>query len=320
MIEEEFIKNYLSKLAKNNKSAKNLNDDIFYDKKNKIAVSIDTYNEGVHFLNFDNPNLVIKKIIRSSISDLICKGVKPKYYFISASLKKKTLNNKLSKLLIKSLMEEQKKFNLKISGGDTVSGKFISFTIVSIGFANKIIERNNSKLNDDIYVTGNIGDSYIGLQLLKKKIKISNKISKDYFIKKYYIPDIPFKSVNLIQKLSNSSIDVSDGLLIDLNKLINRQKLNYLIDIDKIPTSFQFKKFNKKNNYKIEKLLFHGDDYQTLFTAKPSYRRKILQKFKKMNQKISIIGKIIKSNKSNFLKIDKKIRKITNYQGYSHYL
>ena len=169
MIEEEFIKNYLSKLAKNNKSAKNLNDDIFYDKKNKIAVSIDTYNEGVHFLNFDNPSLVIKKIIRSSISDLICKGVKPKYYFISASLKKKTLNNKLSKLLIKSLMEEQKKFNLKISGGDTVSGKFISFTIVSIGFANKIIERNNSKLNDDIYVTGNIGDSYIGLQLLKKK-------------------------------------------------------------------------------------------------------------------------------------------------------
>ena len=89
MIEEEFIKNYLSKLAKNNKSAKNLNDDIFYDKKNKIAVSIDTYNEGVHFLNFDNPSLVIKKIIRSSISDLICKGVKPKYYFISASLKKK---------------------------------------------------------------------------------------------------------------------------------------------------------------------------------------------------------------------------------------
>ena len=88
MIEEEFIKNYLSKLAKNNKSAKNLNDDIFYDKKNKIAVSIDTYNEGVHFLNFDNPSLIIKKIIRSSISDLICKGVKPKYYFISASLKK----------------------------------------------------------------------------------------------------------------------------------------------------------------------------------------------------------------------------------------
>ena len=62
MIEEEFIKNYLSKLAKNNKSAKNLNDDIFYDKKNKIAVSIDTYNEGVHFLNFDNPSLVIKKL------------------------------------------------------------------------------------------------------------------------------------------------------------------------------------------------------------------------------------------------------------------
>ena len=109
MIEEEFIKNYLSKLAKNNKSAKNLNDDIFYDKKNKIAVSIDTYNEGVHFLNFDNPSLVIKKIIRSSISDLICKGVKPKYYFISGYGNKNSFNKKNLKLISKSLNQEQKK-------------------------------------------------------------------------------------------------------------------------------------------------------------------------------------------------------------------
>ena len=320
MIEEEFINKYLTKLIKNNKSAKNLNDDVFFDKHNKIAISIDTYNEGIHFLNFNNPSLLIKKIIRSSISDLICKGVKPKYYFISASLKKKTLNNKLSKLLIKSLMEEQKKFNIKISGGDTVSGKFVSFTIVSVGFANKIIERNNAKLNDDIYVTGNIGDSYIGLQLLKKKIKISNKILKDYFIKKFYVPNIPFKSIKLIQKFSNSSIDVSDGLLLDLNKLLNRQKLNYLVDIEKIPVSNQLKKFYIKNNYKPEKFLFNGDDYQTIFTAKPLYRRKILNNFKKINQKISIIGKIIKFNKTNFLKIDKNIKKITNYQGYSHNL
>ena len=79
MNEFEIIKNYFQKLANNNPSSKKLNDDVFLYKKNKLAVSIDTYNESVHFPNFKYPNLVIKKVLRSSISDLICKGVKPKY-------------------------------------------------------------------------------------------------------------------------------------------------------------------------------------------------------------------------------------------------
>ena len=58
-------------------------------------ISIDTYNEGTHFLDFKKPDLVIKKIIRSSISDLICKGVLPKYYFISGSGNKKTFQKRI---------------------------------------------------------------------------------------------------------------------------------------------------------------------------------------------------------------------------------
>ena len=83
MDEFDLIKKYFQKNSNNNPSAKKLNDDVFFDKKNKLVVSIDTYNEGVHFPNFKYPNLVIKKVIRSSISDLIAKGVKPEYYFIS---------------------------------------------------------------------------------------------------------------------------------------------------------------------------------------------------------------------------------------------
>ena len=70
MDEFELIKNYFQKLTKNNPSALNLNDDVFFDKKNKIVLTVDTYNEKVHYLNFKNPQLVIKKIIRSSISDI----------------------------------------------------------------------------------------------------------------------------------------------------------------------------------------------------------------------------------------------------------
>ena len=90
MHEFELIKNYFQKLSKKSSSALNLNDDVFFDKKNRLVVSVDSYTEGSHFLDFKKPELVIKKIIRSSISDLICKGVKPKYYFISASGNKKS--------------------------------------------------------------------------------------------------------------------------------------------------------------------------------------------------------------------------------------
>ena len=99
MHEFDLIQKYFSKLSKLNKASLNLNDDVFFDKKKSLVISIDTYNQGTHFLDFKSPDLVIKKIIRSSISDLICKGVLPKYYFISGSGNKKTFTRKnLSKI------------------------------------------------------------------------------------------------------------------------------------------------------------------------------------------------------------------------------
>ena len=59
MQEFDLIKNYFLRLTKNNKSALKLNDDVFFDKNKKLVISIDTYNEGIHFPNFNNPSLVI---------------------------------------------------------------------------------------------------------------------------------------------------------------------------------------------------------------------------------------------------------------------
>ena len=109
MNEFNLINKYLKKLTFNKPSSLQLNDDVFFDKKNNLVISVDTYNEGIHFVNFNNPNLVIKKIIRSSISDLICKGVKPKYYFISGSGNKKGFSKKNLSKISNSLKEEQKK-------------------------------------------------------------------------------------------------------------------------------------------------------------------------------------------------------------------
>ena len=109
MHEFELVNNFFSKLSKQNVPALGLNDDVFFDKKKKIVISIDTYNMNTHFVDFKSPDLVIKKILRSSISDLICKGVKPKFYFISGSGNKKNFTKKNLSKISKSLMNEQKK-------------------------------------------------------------------------------------------------------------------------------------------------------------------------------------------------------------------
>jgi len=108
MDEFELIKKYFQKVSNNNSYAKKLNEDVFFDKKNKLVVSVDTYNEGIHFPNFKYPNLIIKKVIRSSISDLIAKGVKPEYYFISGSGNKNLFTKNNLKKISKSLLQEQK--------------------------------------------------------------------------------------------------------------------------------------------------------------------------------------------------------------------
>ena len=138
MNEFELIKKYFLSLSKNSYSSLNLNDDVFFDKKKRLVVSVDTYIEGKHFINFRKPGLVIKKIVRSSISDLVCKGVFPKYYFISGSGNKKNFTKLNLSLVRKSLVDEQKKYNIYLSGGDTVYSNKLSFTITSIGFAKNI--------------------------------------------------------------------------------------------------------------------------------------------------------------------------------------
>ena len=119
--------------------------------------------------------------------------------FLVQVIKKHFTKNNLYKIS-KSLKSEQNKFNIDLCGGDTTFSNKLSFTITSVGYSNKIIYRNKAKLNDDIYVTGNLGDSYLGLKALSNKIKFKNK-DKLFFIDKYYKPDLTFKVNKIFIKI-----------------------------------------------------------------------------------------------------------------------
>ena len=317
MHEFELIKNYFQKLSKKSQGALNLNDDVFFDKKNKLVVSVDTYIEGNHFIDFKKPELVIKKIIRSSISDLICKGVKPRYYFVSGSGNKKSFSKSNLSKISKALNEEQNKYKILLCGGDTVFSNKLSFTITTIGFTNNIVYRNKAKIHDDIYVSGNLGDSYLGLLVLKNKIKLNNSLN-NYFINKYYMPNLQLKLTSHIKNFANTSIDISDGLLSDLDKMINTQKLSYKIYLNEVPISKNLKKIIDLKKLSKINYISNGDDYQVLFTA-PRNMKGIIKKISiKDRIKLTKIGIIHSVGKKSSI-VDHKNREISlKNRGYFH--
>ena len=317
MHEFDLIKKYFLNLSKFNKSSLDLNDDVFFDKKKSLVISIDTYNEGVHFLDFKKPDLVIKKILRSSISDLVCKGVCPKYYFISGSGNKKKFTKKNLAKISNSLNYEQNKYGILLCGGDTTFSKNLSFSITSVGYSKDIIYRNKARYNDDIYVTGNLGDSFVGLKILQNKIKINKKLKK-YFIKKYFEPEIQIKLAKNLLKFAHSSIDISDGLIDDLQKMINKQKLSYKVFENKIPISINLLRYLKNNDLKKSDFISNGDDYQILFTAGADKSRIIKNISKKLGVKISKIGKIGSSKEKSTIVNQKGQHLLVKNQGYKH--
>jgi len=290
------IKKYFSNLSKNNKGSFDLSDDIFFDYKKKIGISIDTFIEGRHFLNFINPNLVIKKALRGAISDLICKGIIPKYYFMSCSGNKKHLTkNNLAKIKL-ALKEEQKKYNVFLAGGDTSYSNKLSITIAVVGYSKKNpVLRSGAKIEDDIYLTNTIGDAFVGLKVLKGRIKLSKKNS-NYFIRKFYLPTLPMKFSKKIHLFANSAIDISDGFFQDLQHILTRSNLSSKIFKNKIPISSFLNSYiirTKKNKLHF---ISNGDDYQILFTASKKMRHLIKKISKSTSTKVEIVG--IVKNKS----------------------
>ena len=318
MNEFSVIKKYFSNLSKNNKGSFDLSDDIFFDYKKKVGISIDTYVEGTHFLNFKNPNLVIKKALRGAISDLICKGIIPKYYFMSCSGNKKHLTQaNLAKIKL-ALKQEQKKYNIFLAGGDTSYSNRLSITVSVVGYSKKSpVLRSGAKVNDDIYITNTIGDAFVGLKLLKGKIKLSKKNS-DYFVRRFYLPILPIKFSKRIHLFANSAIDISDGFFQDLQHILSRSNLSSKIFKNKIPISSYLNSYlirTKKNKLNF---ISNGDDYQILFTASKKMRHLIKKISKSTSTKVSIVGIVKNKSISKNRKSTEEKFKFPKKLGYIH--
>ena len=317
MNEFSLISKYLKPLSLNNPGALKLSDDIYFDSNKGIAISVDTYVEGVHFIDPSDPNKFLKRVLRASLSDLYCKGIKPKSYFLSFALNNKLARSVWLKKIKKILNSEQKKFNISLAGGDTTRSSKLVITIIVLGhIKNMPVFRSKCALNDDIYVTGNIGDSFLGLNVLKKRITFGKFNS--FFKKKYYEPDLQTRISPYLSKIATSSIDISDGLAQDLQHLCANSKYGAFVNLNLLPLSSICKTLVKQKKIQLKNIFSKGDDYQILFTSNSRNKSKIISLSKKLNTKISKIGFIKKEKKIVFKYKMNKFILNTKKMGYIH--
>ena len=213
MDEFDLIKKYFVPIS--SIESQNLSNDgaVFKPKKDlDYVVSTDTIVEKIHFIGNEPPDQIAKKALRTNLSDLAAMGADPEFYSLSISLPK-AKSKSFIKNFAKGLKEDQKKYKIKLLGGDlTASSELITITINIIGTvpSGQCISRSNSMVNDLLYVTGVLGLSNIGLLNLKKN-------DKKYSIAKlkYYLPQPRVEFSSSIRNFVTSMIDISDGFIQD---------------------------------------------------------------------------------------------------------
>tara|TARA_B100000676_G_scaffold27835_2_gene25762 strand:+ start:3867 stop:4808 length:942 start_codon:yes stop_codon:yes gene_type:complete len=297
--ETEFIKKYIKKGSKKNKYSLNFEDDVAV--LNNCAYSTDTISEEIHFFSDDDPKTIAKKLIRVNVSDLISKGVKPQFCLLNFS-SGRIVNKSWLDSFFKSFHQDLNKYNLTLIGGDTVTTRMktvLSLTIFGKVRSNKIIKRSSARVSDYIYVSGTIGDSFIGMNIKKKQIDFDEK-AKDKLISRYLIPEPQIHLTNLIKNKANSSTDISDGLLNDLQNICDMSNLGAEISFSLIPKSKEVIKFLASYKRYEKLILTGGDDYQILFTGPKGLNRyKNVTEIGRMTRNKGI--KIIDKNFNNLL-------------------
>ena len=318
MDESAIIDRYLKPLSKKFKDALNLSDDaailkIF--KSKNLVISVDNFIYGIHCPDYINISSAVNRAILVAISDLSAMAAKPYCIFISITLNKLTISNKLLKDLQIGINNALKTSKTMLGGGDLCTSSqpaSFSVTVVGEGVKKNILRRKGAKPDELLCVSGNIGDAKIGLDIKKKKNNFSEGLLKNYFIKKFLNPPFRNDFARSISRYVTSCIDISDGLIVDSSKLALNSNCSLNINSKAIPISMKAKKIIKNKALSLYDLISAGDDYELAFSLNKKNLKVIERIANKKKVKISVIGKFSKGKR---ILLDNKVFS----RGYSHF-
>jgi thiamine-monophosphate kinase len=256
-----------------------------------LLVTTDLLLEGVHFqLEFTDPYRLGRKALAVNLSDIAACGGTPTAFLVSLAVPPETEMASVQ-ALYKGMMEQAHLYGVSLIGGDTSRGKewMISITLIGEVEERNCVYRHGAKPGDWIFVTGTLGDSALGLKMLKKGVK------EGYLIERHLDPIPRVKEGGEIarQGLATAMIDISDGLIADLGHILEASGVGAQVYLPQLPLSVLYREHIQqyyKNPYLLA--LAGGEDYELLFTAPVGRQEAIKKLAQDLGTPLTLIGEI----------------------------
>lgn len=292
-----FHHDFSSSSAKNSKPAvvKGIGDDCaIFDIPNsyQLVTSTDTLVDGVHFFSELQPELIAYKALAANVSDLAAMGARPLAFTLSITLPE--VNEDWLASFSQGLKEAIKLFNIPLVGGDTTQGP-LSINITAYGTVKKgrLLQRNKAEVDDDIWVTGNLGEAAAALQLADKALPGKQELTdaEQQLWQALTEPHLPLKFARKLTKFAQCGLDISDGLMADLGHILQQSQRGAIVDAEFLPVSTALVEVVGLQQAR-QFALNGGDDYQLCFTANSKYRNKVLNLAERCGVNVTRIGQI----------------------------
>ena len=287
---------------------------IYNDSGKNLVVATDTLVSGVHFPADSSPCDIGYRSVIVNVSDIAAMGGKPEWMTLALSLSE--TNPEWLKGFSKGLFLAADEYSLNLIGGDLTKAEQNIITIQMIGEVDTDAQllRSNAQQGELLFVSGTLGDAAAGLEQFEKKAVLNQY--NQYLIERFFRPTARVDIGQAIMDYASSSIDISDGLIGDLKKIMSASDVGAILHIEDIPLSKEMLKiYEPKKSQTFA--LSGGDDYELLFTAPAENLSKIMDISKEIDQKITHIGNITENKNLECLKEGV----IYEYQdeGYLHF-
>ncbi|MEQ3513047.1 thiamine-phosphate kinase [Pseudoalteromonas sp. BZB3] len=255
----------------------------------QLAVTTDTLVEGVHFFSDISPKALGHRILAVNLSDLAAMGAEPAW--ISIGLTLPNVDETWLEQFTEGMHDIAEYYNVQLIGGDTTQGP-LTITVCAKGIVpkGKALTRSGAKVGDWLYVTGDLGDAALAIEARKQGWELSDT-DRSYVQKKFDFPAPQVAAGQVLRGLANSAIDISDGLLADLNHILTHSGVGATIHADKVPLSTALKNLPDEE-VRLMLAMAYGDDYQLLFTVPDSNRVAVEKRLAEYGVKPTCIGQI----------------------------
>jgi thiamine-monophosphate kinase len=257
-----------------------------------LAVTIDTLVEGVHFPVNTQPKSIGHKALAVGLSDLAAMGAEPAWATLALTLPQSDVSWVAE--FCEGFFTLADKYDVELIGGDTTQGP-LTITVQLHGFVPQgmALRRDGAKVGDLIFVSGKIGAAGIGLLLVEEKLEFpeSAREQKQSLINSLNNPIPRIETGQQLRGIANACIDVSDGLVADLNHILEASSVGASIDIERIPIPSYVKELEKKIGG-WQQLLSSGDDYELCFCIPPAKLPNLNKLSETINCPITEIGVI----------------------------